>query len=95
MKKLILALLLVFSVAFSAHSESSNGIIALNYTNPNVLVLVDTNTKKILVYSVSDKTGLALKEVRSFEGALAAPTFFTSKGLKGKDEKKELDKIKE
>jgi hypothetical protein len=94
MKKLIFALLIAITFAFTSHANESNGIIALNYTNPNILVLVDTNTKKILVYSVSDKSGLSLKEVREFDGALTAPSFFTSKGLKAKDEKKEFEQFK-
>jgi len=94
MKKLFFALFIAITLSFSAQADESNGIIAMNYSNPNILVLVDTNAKKILVYSVSDKSGLTLKEVRSFETALAAPTFFTSKGLKGKDEKETLEKLK-
>lgn len=93
MKKFVFALLIALSFAFSAQANESNGIIALNYSDPNILVLVDTNTKKILVYSVSDKNGLSLKEVREFDGALAAPSFFTSKGLKAKDEKKEFEQF--
>lgn len=94
MKKLIFALLVAITFASTAQANDSNGIIALSYTDPNILVLVDTNTKKILVYSVSDKSGLSLKEVREFDAALAAPSFFTSKGLKAKDEKKELEQFK-
>ena len=94
MKKFLLTLFLAASCSFSLQAENANGIIALNYTNPNVLVLVDTNSKKILVYSIIDKSGLSLKEVRSFEDALTAPNFFTPKGLKAKDEAKEFGKFK-
>ena len=76
------------------YAAESNGIIALPYEASNTLVIVDTNAKKILVYSVNASNGLSLKEVRSFEKALQAPNFFAPKGLNGITEKSELDKMK-
>ena len=75
-------------------AAEGNGMIALSYEGSNTLVIVDTNAKKILVYSVNASNGLSLKEVRSFEKALQAPNFFATKGLNGVTEKTELDKMK-
>jgi predicted metal-dependent RNase len=86
----------MFSVMVSnpLQAEGSNGIIAIPYQNSDSLVIIDTNSKKILLYSVSGSKGLSLKEVRSFEMALQVPTnVFTSKGLSGKTEKKDLSKF--
>jgi len=94
MKKLFFTLFTALVFNFGLSAEDGNGIIALSYSNPNVLVLVDTNSKKILVYSVSDKSGLSLKEVRTFNEALAAPSFFTAKGLTAKEETKAFEEIK-
>lgn len=71
----------------------SNGIIALSYSDPNALVIVDTNAKKILYYTVGDRNGLSLKEVRSFEQALTVGNMQTSKGLSGDTENKTLSKL--
>ena len=84
-----------FVVSGPLHAADNNGIIALPYEQSNTLVIVDTNAKKILVYSVNTAQGLSLKEVRSFEKALQAPKdFFTSKGLTTTTEKKELEALK-
>ena len=74
-------------------ADSANGIIAVSYPQTNTLVIVDTNSKKMLLYAVSEGKGLSLKEVRSFENVLEAPNFFAPRGLNGRDEKKELPKL--
>ena len=71
----------------------SNGIIAIPYESDKVIVLVDTNSKKMLLYTVSPSKGFSLKEVRSFEDVLQAPNFISSRGISGKTEKKELSGI--
>ena len=69
----------IASFSTQLFAEGSNGIIAIPYEGSNTLVIVDTNSKKMLVYGVSERTGLSLKEVRSFEEALTQKNIFTSK----------------
>jgi hypothetical protein len=80
------------SFSFQIFAEGNNGIIAIPYEGSNTLVIVDTNSKKMLVYSVSERNGLSLKEVRSFEEALQVKNIQTSKGISGASESKELAK---
>jgi hypothetical protein len=95
-RQLFLGLALASGALLSQQIEAaeSNGIIALSYEASNTLIIVDTNSKKILVYNTSDRNGLSLKEVRSFESALQLPSFFHSKGISVSDEKKEFAKLK-
>ena len=96
LRRICLGMTLASGVVASApvHAADNNGIIALPYEQSNTLVIVDTNSKKILVYNVNAAQGLSLKEVRSFEKALQAPNFFATKGLNGVTEKAELEKMK-
>jgi hypothetical protein len=74
-------------------AEEANGFITVSFPNSNTLLIVDTNSQKILMYDVSENKGLSLKEVRAFDKALEAPSFFYSKGMSGTDEKTKLEKI--
>jgi len=74
-------------------SEEANGFITVSYPTSNTLLIVDTNSRKILMYSVSESKGISLKEVRSFAKALESPQFFTPKGLSGVEEVKSLEDI--
>ena len=74
-------------------SEEANGFITVSYPASNTLLIVDTNSRKILMYSVSESKGISLREVRSFAKALEAPQFFTPKGLLGVEEVKTLESI--
>ena len=87
-KKCVLVTLILSSIAFSLHAENNTGIYPI-MSGENKLIIVDTNTKKILVYDLKNSKGMLLKEVRSFEDALGSKSF-TSKGLTAKDEKKHL-----
>jgi hypothetical protein len=69
----------------SLYAQGDNGIYTLKMTETK-FVIVDTNSKKMLVYIIGSK-GLLLKEVRSFENALNSDNFTSSKGLTFKDEK--------
>jgi hypothetical protein len=94
-KKCLLGLgLTMAALTGTVQANESNGIIAVPYTQENLMVIVDTNSKKMLLYHVSSSKGMTLKEVRSFEDVLEAPNFFTSKGLSGRTEKKELAGLK-
>lgn len=88
-KKLILSALLSLSfLSGSVFAEGNNGIMAIPYDQENLLLIVDTNSKKMLLYHVSSSKGLSLREVRSFEKAFELPSQLLGKGLSAKDEKK-------
>ena len=88
----ILSLSSLFFIAIAAFSsssiyaEGSNGIHTMKMTDSS-FVVIDTNSKKILVYTISKSKGLLLKEVRSFDKALNAKNFTSSSGLTSKEEK--------
>jgi len=92
--RLVLGALFVGLMSLSPLSANEgNGIITVSYPASNTLLIIDTNSKKILMYDVNEGKGLSLKEVRGFDKALEAPSFFYSKGLNGKDEKIKLEQI--
>ncbi len=80
----IITLFYCFSFS-SLHAEGETGIFTLKMSDTK-MIIVDTNSKKMLVYIVGSK-GLLLKEVRSFSSALDAENFTSSKGLTSKEER--------
>ena len=80
----IITLFYCFSFS-SLHAEGGTGIYTINLSDTK-FIIVDTNSKKMLVYNVGSK-GLLLKEVRSFESALDSENFTSPKGLTTKEER--------
>lgn len=92
-KILLGALLTGFVSMVPLSAAEANGFITVSYPSNNTLLIIDTNSKKILMYDVDEGRGITLKEVRDFSKALEAPSFHYSKGLNGKDERTKLAQI--
>lgn len=87
LKKLFLASSFAM-VSFATQSFATDKI--QTHLSDGKLILVDTESKKILVYETKSSKGLLLKEVRSFDKALESKDFSSKSGLSAADEKKHL-----
>lgn len=87
LKKLFI-LTSVAIASLTTHSFASDKI--QSHLSDNRLIIIDTESKKIIVYDTKSSKGLLLKEVRSFDKALESKDFSSKSGLSISDEKKHL-----